>query len=271
MDYLLGGYSGSQGRLNDYYGSQVLYEAGKVEQHALSASKFIKNSVVRMQFVNEVKAFTRHCIDGLSCTNSDMAKKAILDSLRTERQFLATQENMMRYDKAKQYASLEIKKDKDTGFWFYVLKGVGIVAGVAQVVVGGIILLGGSLTVVGAIAGTALILHGASNIEENALALYYDDPDYKGFARRGYEYGASALGFDPRIGSMVYGGVDLALSGYGALRHVLKPDAWRLFRYINTDFIRSYKTMSGTALGFEMTVDGLVIKSIYDSMPKEDK
>ncbi|WP_240042200.1 DUF4225 domain-containing protein [Photorhabdus khanii] len=88
---------------------------------------------------------------------------------------------------------------------------------------------------------------------------------YKGYLRQGYEKGFESLGFDKKTGNLVYGGVDIALSGYGLLRNILKPEAWRLFKYINQDYIRSYKNMNGYALGFEIGVDGITIKSTYDS------
>ncbi|NHB95238.1 hypothetical protein C5470_01935 [Photorhabdus stackebrandtii] len=74
---------------------------------------------------------------------------------------------------------------KENAILTYVLNGVGIVAGVVQVVAG-----------------------------------YF----YKGYLRQGYEKGFESLGFDKKTGNLVYGGVDIALSGYGLLRNILKPE-----------------------------------------------
>ncbi|UVH52916.1 DUF4225 domain-containing protein [Pseudomonas sp. CBSPBW29] len=52
-----------------------------------------------------------------------------------------------------------------------------------------------------------------------------------------------------RDANMAYGSVDIGLSVYGVTRRVLKPDAWRLFRYLNTDKIRAYKTIGSNFIG----------------------
>lgn len=65
-------------------------------------------------------------------------------------------------------------------------------------------------------------------------------------------------------GSLVYGGVDLLLSGYGLYMGVLRKDAWKLFYYINTDYVHSYQQASGFSLLFEAVADSVTIKSAYD-------
>lgn len=70
---------------------------------------------------------------------------------------------------------------------------------------------------------------------------------------------------------MAYGAVGLGLFAYGVGRMVLKPDSWRLFRYVNTDYIRSYKTMGVRALVFEGVSDGLTGRSMYLEYKGNDK
>jgi Protein of unknown function (DUF4225) len=48
-------------------------------------------------------------------------------------------------------------------------------------------------------------------------------------------------------------------------RLVLKPDAWRLFRYIPTDYIRNIKTMGYGSLAIEGVGNILSIKAINDN------
>lgn len=93
-------------------------------------------------------------------------------------------------------------------------------------------------------AGLTLTIHGINSITENGVSLYTNDPDYKGFASRWYEEGAVALGYTKAHGDLVYAGVDIAFSGFGLFKQALKPDAWRLFRYVNEDFLIGYKTMT---------------------------
>ena len=63
-------------------------------------------------------------------------------------------------------------------------------------------------------------------------------------------------------GNMAYGAADLGMSVYGIGRLVLKPDSWRLFRYVRTDYIRAHKNASMPALILDrgadaMTADGM--------------
>jgi hypothetical protein len=102
------------------------------------------------------------------------------------------------------------------------------------------------------------------NFEENLRAIKNRDVNYRGYLRRGYGLAARTLGYDNNMGDIIYGGVDILSSGYGLLRQVLKPEAWRLFKYINNDFIVGYKQMSGYSLGFEILSDGITLKSIHD-------
>lgn len=101
--------------------------------------------------------------------------------------------------------------------------------------------------------------HGSNNIYENGRNLLEDRSDTQGPVRKAYQ----ALLGDALEGDMAYGAVDLGLSAYGVSRMVLKPDTWRLFRYINTDYIRAYKTMGTRALIFEGISDSVTGRSMY--------
>lgn len=64
-------------------------------------------------------------------------------------------------------------------------------------------------------------------------------------------------------GDIAYGAVDLGLSAYGVGRLVLKPDSWRLFRYVRTDYVRGYENASKAALSFEVLSDGVTINPLH--------
>ena len=253
-------------RENDYYVVMGQLEARLLTESGLSAARFLKTGRSKIEFKNELTGFTNNQLELLRGNYNSERKKLALQYLQQERKFLITQENLLRDKQATQYAAIEIKNDN--GVLFYVLKGVGFIAGIIQISVGAGLLLAGSVTVVGAIAGAALIIHGIGAIEENGMSLYTDNPDYKGYLRQSYENGAQALGFTAAQGDLVYGGIDLVLSGYGLTRNILKPDAWRLFKSINSDYIRGFRAMPPTSLLIEIGVDGLTIKSAYDSQDK---
>ncbi|AVF36683.1 DUF4225 domain-containing protein [Rahnella sikkimica] len=251
-------------RENDYYVVMGGLEARMLEESGLTAARFLKSGISKIRFKKEITEFTENQLEILNGNYNSDKKKLALHNLKQEKSFLITQENMLRQKRAIQYASIEVQHKN--GMLFYILKGVGFIAGVSQVIVGFGLLTAGSATVIGAIAGAALMVHGIGAIEENARALYTGNPDYKGYLRRGYEKAAQSLGYTAAQGELIYGGIDLVLSGYGLARNVLKPDAWRLFRNINTDYIRGFREMPPLALAFEMGVDGLTIKSANDTL-----
>ncbi|WP_255342047.1 DUF4225 domain-containing protein, partial [Pseudomonas syringae] len=77
--------------------------------------------------------------------------------------------------------------------------------------------------------------HGANNVYENGRNLWEGRSDTEGPVRKGYQAAAKAVGYEAREGNLAYGSADLAMSVYGVTKLVLKPDSWRLFRYIRTD------------------------------------
>ncbi|PHM46926.1 DUF4225 domain-containing protein [Xenorhabdus miraniensis] len=251
-------------RNNDYFSAMGALSAKSVNESALSASRFINSPFVKYKFQEEIKKFTNYHIGIIiSKSSPESSKLKSIQELKKEKEYLCNQEKILRYNQIEKYAIIELKKENDVVS--YVLKGVGLVAGVFQVILGYTMLTTTSVTVVGAVAGASLVVHGFGNIEENFMSLLNNDAEYKGYLRIGYEKTFEFFGSDKKTGNLVYGGVDIALSGYGLFRNVLKPDAWRLFNYINEDFIIGYKNMGGYSLMFEMTVDGMTIKSTYDS------
>ena len=54
----------------------------------------------------------------------------------------------------------------------------------------------------------------------------------------------------------------LGLSAYGVGRLVLRPDAWRLFRYVRADFVRGYEHSSKAALTFEVISNTTTINTM---------
>lgn len=59
--------------------------------------------------------------------------------------------------------------------------------------------------------------------------------------------------------------MDLLLSAYGIIRLIRKPEARRLFHYLNTDYVRGIKNMSRFELGVEIYNDSMALKSLYDN------
>ena len=62
---------------------------------------------------------------------------------------------------------------------------------------------------------------------------------------------ADFLGFDQRLGLLAYQVVDLTTSYYGIFKLSLKPEAWRLYKYLPTDYYRKVQMMSKPALALK--------------------
>lgn len=119
-----------------------------------------------------------------------------------------------------------------------------------------------------AFLGTPLMVHGSNNLYENAMNLYSARSDVQGPVRKAYKGAAKQLGYSEAGGNMAYLVGDLALSGAGVMQPVLKPDAWRLFRFIRTDRERAFKQMSRETLVLEIGVDAITAEQLYDEYKK---
>jgi len=119
--------------------------------------------------------------------------------------------------------------------------------------------------VFGAGFGALLIAHGANSVQESALNLYHGVDDSRGLLKRCYIAGAEFLGFDEKTGELAYTIMDLGLSAYGMSRLIVKPEIWRLFRHLPTDYIRGIKQMSRFDLGVEIYNDSMAIKTLLDT------
>ncbi|MBM0141533.1 DUF4225 domain-containing protein [Pseudomonas cannabina] len=141
-------------------------------------------------------------------------------------------------------------------------KGIGAAAGAIQITSGlGICYASaGTLCV---LFGLPLITHGANNVYENGRNIIEGRSDTEGLTRKAYQAASEFVGGSKYEGNMTYGAVDLLLSGYGMGRMILRPDAWRLFRYTNTDYIRAYKIAPIGILTLEGTSNSMTLKGMH--------
>jgi hypothetical protein len=216
--------------------------AGKLGNQASTLGvKHIKDGTLRLQFNREVSYYAKSIVDDVS--KGEKTPEQGLQDLKNEHSSLLNQ-------------SWEVTK-----------KGAGAIAGAMQVITGGGICYA-SLGTLCLVAGVPLMAHGANNIYENGRNLLEDRTDAEGPVRKGYQALAQSLGHEEREGNLAYSSVDLGLSAYGLSRYILKPDAWRLFRYIRTDYMRSYKGMGVSAWGLEIHTDFQTGKQIYQEVEK---
>lgn len=216
----------------------VSQAAGNLTSQACTISaRHLQDGVTRSIFNREVAYYARSIVRDV-----EQGKKTVAEGLveiKTEQQSLLNQ-------------SMEIGR-----------KGIGVIAGALQMATGAGICYA-SVGTLCLIAGVPLIAHGANNVYEGGRNLVTGQSDAVGPVRGAYQSAAFAMGHGEREANTAYGAVDIGLSVYSATRHVLKPDAWRLFRYIPADYIRAYKTMTPTTMGIEAYTDFQTIKQMYD-------
>lgn len=147
---------------------------------------------------------------------------------------------------------------------------MGAIAGALQFAAGAGICYGSAGTLC-LFAGAPLMAHGANNAYENGRNLWEGRSDIQGPVRRGYLEAAKMVGGGAFEGDMAYGSVDLGLSAYGVGRLILKPDAWRLFRYVRSDYVRGYENSSKAALTFEIISDAATANSMHLETKNHDK
>lgn len=141
------------------------------------------------------------------------------------------------------------------------LKGFGVVAGGFQIAAGAGVCYGSGGWLCPSF-GIPLMLHGGNNIYENGRNLATGRSDTQGPVRKVYQHTATLMGGGEFEGNMVYGAVDIGLSIYGAGRWTLKPDTWRLFRYMRTDYVRAYTQASKRSLQIDAISGTLTLRSM---------
>jgi len=224
----------------DYW--MVSAAAGKLGSQASTLGvRHIKDGTLRLQFNREIAYYAKSIVDDVS--QGKKTPEQGLQDLKNEQSSLLSQ-------------SWEIAK-----------KGAGAIAGVMQIITGGGICYA-SVGTLCLVAGVPMMAHGANNIYENGRNLLEDRTDTEGPVRKSYQAIAKSVGYEEREGNLAYGATDLGLSAYALSRYVLKPDAWRLFRYVRTDYVRSYKGMGASSMGFEVYTDFQTGRQVYQETAK---
>jgi len=227
----------------DYWA--VSKAAGNLGNQACTLSaRHIKDGTLRIQFNREVSYYARSIVNDVAQGNKT-PEQGMID-IKNEQNSLLSQ-------------SWEVTK-----------RGVGAIAGAFQFATG-VGICYGSVGTLCLFAGVPMMAHGANNVYENGRNLIENRADTQGLVRKGYQSAAKAMGGSESEGNMAYGAMDLGLSAYGVSRMVLKPDAWRLFRYVNTDYVKAYTTIGTKALIFEGVSDTLTGRSMYLEYKNNDK
>ncbi len=221
---------------------EVNQAAAKLTSQACTISaRHLEDGIIRSIFNREIAYYARSIV-----MDVEQGKKTVPEGLieiKKEQQSLLHQ-------------SIEIGR-----------KGIGVVAGALQMATGAGVCYA-SVGTLCLIAGVPLMAHGANNVYESGRNLMTGHSDAVGPVRSAYQSAALAMGHGEREANMAYGSADIALSAYSVVRHVLKPDAWRLFRYLDSDRIRAYKIMPPTSLAAEGVINAITLKQLHEESKK---
>jgi len=253
-------------RFSDYFLTMANAEANELISFANHLSFIhIKNGLNRIQFQDEIKLFVDTQIEIIRKGSSDDECQKCIQNLKEEYKNLHKQDQLLASGQAVLQASIHFVKEGD--FWGYIINGVGVVLSGLQVVAGFGVMAASAATgnIIGVGFGAMLSLHGVNSIQESIINLITHKNDAQGFLKEGYIGAARFLGFDQKTGDIAYSGMDLALSAYGMFRLIRKPDVFRLFYYLDADFVLGMKDMSRFELGVEIYNNSMAIKSIYSN------
>ncbi|OHV48294.1 hypothetical protein BB987_20260 [Photorhabdus temperata] len=222
--------------------------------------RYISHSKIEMDFNSDVNIFIEDILGRVRvhCLSSSGA----IELIQFEIDHLKEQAFYLTANRVKQYVIIEKEREKSS-FFTLMLKQVGFVAGGTQLLTGYTVCKA-SLGLACASFGVPVMSHGYNNIVENGYYLLYRE-NINGGVREGYRYIANKIGLSDKDADIAYATVDLALSGYGIFRRVLKPreKSWSLFRNINSDFTRGWKEMDVISLSTEVAADSYTAWGIY--------
>ncbi|MEW5290932.1 DUF4225 domain-containing protein [Erwinia papayae] len=254
-------------RFSSYFLTMANLEAQQLYSKANEFSLIhLRDGFTQMAFQDDVKRFIDAQLSTLRSSSSESECQQCLIHLQEEHKNLSIQDQMLHSGQAALHASVQfIKSDK---VWHWLINGVGIVLSTMQVVAGVGVIIASAATgnVIGIGFGALLSLHGFNGVVEDAVNLKTGNDDAIGPLKKAYIGSAQFLGFDEKVGELAYTSMDLSLSVYGMVRLVMKPQTYRLFHYLSTDYVRGIKDMSRFDLGVEIYNDSLSLKSIYDNM-----
>lgn len=199
--------------------------------------RHIKDQSLRLQFNREIAYFSKKTVDQVAAGEKSV-DEGLQDILRESRELTQQSSDM-------------------------VVNGAGLVAGLMQIKTGLSVCKSAPSCLV---FGAPLIAHGGNNIYEGFENIRTGRSDAKGWVRRGYQAVAEQMGYSEKEGNLTYGTVDLSLSGYGFVRNVLKPGAWKLFRYIRSDFEKAYKSVGNFTMAFESYVSFQTGRQMYNEV-----
>lgn len=247
---------------NQYYyalGQSAAFDLQKTAR--IVASRHISDLFLKAKFEEEIRRFAQGNLNAIRNAASTSECQQAIDNIKGECANIERQGTMLSLEKAKVFITVSMeKREKEIG---YTINAIGVITGALQAYTG-IGMAYKSANYIGKFMGAYISLDGASSSIESFMHLIGKN-ERIGFMKSGYIYSAEFFGFSKKTGLLTYYSADLATSLYGVVKLTLKPDVWRLFRFIPNDYYRKINTMSRGALMLEVISAGNKIRVIHDT------
>lgn len=221
--------------------------------------EYIHEPAIRSKYMIEERRVTSHYLDEYRYGKLDFGKA--LDRLREYHMSLTKHQMNLRMGSVKLYAIAKRERVKHSILTIS-LKQVGFVSGAMQVI-GGFGLCKASLGAACKNYGVPLMMQGSENVWENGYYLLYHEDPKKMPLRYAYRQAAKLLGGDDKDGDIAFSTGDLILSFGSASTRTLRTDSWKLFHYIQEDYIRNWRTLGVAGGASELTGDAASGLTVY--------
>lgn len=220
--------------------------------------QYIHDPAIGSKYMIEEHRFTSDCLDEYRYGKLDFGRA--MDRLCEYHMSLTKYHMQLRMGAIKLYAIAERERGRHSSLTI-TLKRVGFISGAMQVI-GGFGLCKASLDAACKSYGIPLMMQGSENVWENGYYLLYHEDPKRMPLRYAYRQAAKLLGGDDKDGDIAFSTGDLILSFGSASTRMLRTDSWKLFHYIQEDYIRSWRNLGvvgGTNELIGDTVSGFTI------------
>ena len=227
--------------------------------------QYIHDSSIRTKYMIEERRFTSGCLDEYRYGKLDFGRA--MDRLREYHNSLIKYHMNLRMGSVKLYVIAERERERHSTLTI-ALKQIGFVSGAMQTI-GGFGLCKASLGAACKSYGIPLMMQGSENVWENGYYLLYHDDPKKMPLRYAYRQAAKLLGGDDKVGDIAFSTGNLVLSLGSVSTLTLRTDSWKLFRYIQEDYIRNWTTLGAVGGANELTGDAASGFTIYQLLGGE--
>lgn len=269
MDAALLSMMRSDGRNQAWAETMVNLEARKLVNVANRVASFhLNHGLSRIQFMEEIKKVIEGQFVLARRARTDEECMACINTLRVETENLHEQDRLLPTQVARLYAKVEFVRENN--------KIVGYIISAVNIVLSGLTIAGGvgmvaSMNPIGMLAGATLFVDGINGITREVSHLRYGDSTQSEgiFADSSMEM-AKFMGFAPETGLATYKAATLMSSVYGITGAMRKPEAWKLFRWLPTDYFRKIDTMNRAQLTMKIVDYGIKGRVIFELFNNSD-